>query len=70
MVLVMEVIMMILRTPYFHIGLEIAAIAVLLYFVLPWTKVWKQWKEEQEKASEQKKEDELLQMLANDRRTR
>lgn len=56
------------HNPLFYIILEIIAIAVLLFFVVPWTKEFKAWKAEQEIASEKKIEDDLMEALANSRR--
>ena len=51
------------------IGLEILAIAALLYFVMRWSKEYKAWKAEKEETATKKEEDELLKKLSNSRRT-
>ncbi len=65
----MDTIKLIITNPYLYLGLEILAIAVLLYFVMRWSKEFKSWKEAQEETAAKKKEDELLEKLANSRRT-
>ncbi len=58
----------IIHNPFFYIVLEIIAIAILLLFIVPWTREFKAWKAEQEEASEKKKEDDLMEALTNSRR--
>ena len=58
----------VLHNYYFYIILEAIAIAVLMFFVIPWSKAYRTWKTEQAEASEKQKEDDLLQKLRNEKR--
>lgn len=64
----MDLLIRILHSPYLYIVLELAVIAVLLFFVRRWSKERKEWKQGQEQAQEKAKDDQLLQALANQRR--
>ena len=66
----MDIIRTIVTSPFLYIGLEIAAILVLLVFVVKWTKLQRKWTQEIESAAEKAKEDELLEKLTNSRRTK
>ena len=57
-----------LHDPLFYIGAEVLIIGILLCFVVPWSRDYKQWKAEQEEEAGRQQENELLDKLRNYKR--